>query len=255
MAAEGGANAISLAGRAALVTGGSRGIGAAIARHFAGCGADLAIVYRASREEAEEVVAGARSLGRRAHAIKADAERPAECAEAAAEAIRLLGGIDILVNNVAISDNTPFLALEPAQWERAVAVNVGSLYPFTRAALEGMRERRYGRILNIGSICGVRPVAAVPVHYATTKAAMQAFTWTLAREVARYGITVNCLAPGLVDTDFAAGLPEERIRDFERFCPMGRAGTPEEIARVAAFLVCDQNSYMTGETVVVGGGL
>jgi NAD(P)-dependent dehydrogenase (short-subunit alcohol dehydrogenase family) len=118
-----------------------------------------------------------------------------------------------------------------------------------------MKDRRYGRILNVGSICGVRPIAAVPVHYATTKAATHAFTFTLAKEMARYGILINSVAPGLIETDLANGLPEVRKKDFERFCPMGRIGQPDEVARLVAFLVSDLNSYITGETVVIGGGL
>lgn len=247
--------AISLAGRAALVTGGSRGIGRAIALRFAALGADVAFVYRERAEEAESALDAIRAAGVRGEAIRADAADADACRAAVEAALAALGRIDILVNNVAVSDNAPFLALEPEAWERSVAVNLHTLYRFTHPLLHHMRERGYGRVLNVGSVCGVRPIAAVPVHYATAKGAMEAFTYTLAREVARYGITVNSIAPGLVETDLAAGLPPERVRDFERFCPLGRAGTPDEIANTAAFLVSDLNSYMTGETVIVSGGL
>jgi len=118
-----------------------------------------------------------------------------------------------------------------------------------------MKEHKYGKILNIGSVCGVKPIAAVPVHYAMTKAAMNAFTYTLVKEVARYNISVNRLAPGLIETDFASGLPEIRIKDFEKFRPAGRIGPAEEVARVAVFMLSDLNTYMTGETVMVSGGL
>jgi 3-oxoacyl-[acyl-carrier protein] reductase len=118
-----------------------------------------------------------------------------------------------------------------------------------------MKEKKAGKILNIGSLCGVRPVAAVPVHYAMTKGAMNAFTFTLAREVGRYNIQVNSLAPGLIDTDFAEGLPRVRQNDFARFCPLKRTGTPQEVAKTAAFIVSDQNTYMTGETILLTGGL
>lgn len=246
---------LSLQGRTAIVTGGSRGIGRAIAMRLAAAGAHVTIVYRNSREDAEAAVATIAAAGGSALALAGDAADGAAARGIIEQTVTATGRLDILVNNAAISDNTPFLALEEEQWERAVAVNIGGLYHFTRPALEVMREARYGRVLNIGSVCGVRPIAAVPVHYAMTKGAMQAFTWTLAREVARYGVTVNSIAPGLIETEFAAGLPIDRIRDFERFCPMGRPGTVDEVADLALFMVSERNAYMTGETVVVSGGL
>nr|HPG60038.1 SDR family oxidoreductase [Candidatus Wallbacteria bacterium] len=133
--------------------------------------------------------------------------------------------------------------------------NVNSVYNFTHPVIHHMKDRRSGRILNIGSICGIRPIAAVPVHYASTKGAVNAFTFTLAREVARYNILVNSIAPGLVETDFAAGLPDVRMKDFEKFCPLARPGKPSEIANFALFIVSDLNTYMTGETVIISGGL
>lgn len=246
---------IDLSGRSALVTGGSRGIGKSVALALAACGADVAFVYKKSDAEAKAALAEIASHGKKALAVKCDAADPEQAADAVKRAAEEFGGLDILVNNVAVSDNIPFLALEYADWKRAVSINIDSLYNFTHPALLLMKERKYGRILNIGSVCGVRPIAAVPVHYAATKAAVNAFTYTLAREVARYNITVNSVAPGLIETDFAAGLPEVRIKDFEKFCPAGRIGSADEVARVAVFLLSDLNTYMTGETVTVSGGL
>lgn len=246
---------IDLHGLAALVTGGSRGIGKAVALALAECGADVAIVFNTSRGAADNVRASIEALGRRSLAIECDAANPDGAERAVADTIESFGGLDILVNNVAVSENIPFLALTRKSWENAVSINLGSLFNFTQPALIHMREKKYGRVLNIGSVCGVRPIAAVPVHYAATKGAMQAFTYTLAKEVARYGITINSLAPGLISTDLAVGLPKARQEDFRRFCPMGRQGTPEEVARMAAFMVSNLNSYMTGETVIVSGGL
>ncbi|PKK90318.1 MAG: beta-ketoacyl-ACP reductase [Candidatus Wallbacteria bacterium HGW-Wallbacteria-1] len=250
-----GALTIDLSGKNVLVTGGSRGIGRAIAICLAGCGANVAIVYRRADRESSEVVQTIESMGCKALSIKCDAAVHEEAAAAVAQVITCFGSLDILVNNVAISNNVPFLSITPEVWNRAVSVNVNSLYNFSWPALHHMMEKRYGRILNVGSICGVRPIAAVPVHYAATKGAMHAFTFTLAKEMARYNILINSIAPGLVETNFAMGLPEPRLRDFEKFCPMKRVGSPEEIANLAAFMVSDLNTYMTGETVVVGGGL
>lgn len=250
-----GAIAISLAGRSAIVTGGSRGIGRAIALKFARAGSDVCIVYKNSDAEARSAAREIEAFGVRALAVKCDASSTAQAKNAVEKAIDKFEKIDILVNNVAVTENLPFLALESDSWQKAVEVNVNSFYNFTYPAVHHMKDRRYGRILNIGSICGVRPIAAVPVHYAATKGAVNAFTFTLAREVARYNILVNSIAPGLIETDFAAGLPEVRMRDFEKFCPLARPGTPDEIANFAVFIVSDLNSYMTGETVIISGGL
>ncbi len=246
---------ISLVNKSALVTGASRGIGRAVALKFARAGADVAVIYKSSDAEAECAVKEIEEFGVKALKIKCDA---ADCVQAKAavdEVIDKFGKLDILVNNVAFTQNTPFLALESDSWEKAVSVNINSIYNFTHPALHHMKDRRSGRILNIGSICGVRPIAAVPVHYAATKGAVNAFTFTLAREVARYNILVNSIAPGLIETDFAAGLPEVRMKDFEKFCPLARPGKPSEIANFALFMVSGLNTYMTGETVIISGGL
>jgi 3-oxoacyl-[acyl-carrier protein] reductase len=246
---------VSLKGKSALITGGSRGIGRAIALQYAACGADVCIIYRKSDKEAQTALEDILKLGVKGHLIKCDASDTKAAALAVAETIEKFGKIDILVNNVAISENVPFLSLGIEAWTRSVTVNINSMYNFTYPTLHHMRENKYGRILNVGSICGIRPTPAVPVHYATTKGAMHAFSFTLAKEVARYNILVNSIAPGLIATDLATGLPEVRQKDFERFCPLGRIGRPEEVAQLAAVLVSDLNSYMTGETVVVSGGL
>jgi len=246
---------IDLRKKTALITGGSRGIGRSIAIELARCGADVAIVYKKSDGDADSVIETIEAAGVKALKIKCDASSTAQSLKAVEKVLEGLGGVDILVNNVAVSDNMPFLALEAEIWHKAVSVNIDSLYNFTYPVLHHMKDKKYGKILNVGSLCGVRPMAAVPVHYAMTKAAMNAFTYTLAKEVARYNIFVNSIAPGLIETDFASGLPEIRKKDFEKFCPIGRMGTPDEIAKFAAFIVSDLNSYMTGETVVISGGL
>lgn len=246
-----------------LITGGSRGIGRAIALEFAKKGARVCIVYKNSDKNARQVIEQIIEINKSNEnmsqntpiMIKCDAADPDQSAAAVQKCISEFKKIDILVNNVAVSENTPFLALSRESWQKAVEVNINSLYNFSFPALHHMKDHGSGKILNIGSLCGVRTVAAVPVHYAMTKGAMNAFTFTLAREVGRYNIQVNSLAPGLVETDFAKGLPKVRQDDFNKFCPMKRTATPEEIAKTAAFIVSDDNSYMTGETVLLTGGL
>lgn len=244
-----------------LITGGSRGIGKAIALECARQGARICIVYKNSDKSADQVIEQINAINKDCCSdltplkIKCDAADTAAAAIAVQQCLSTFGNLDILVNNVAISENIPFLALSKKSWKKAVDININSLYNFTFPVLHHMKDRRTGKILNIGSLCGVRTVAAVPVHYAMTKGAMNAFTFTLSREVGRYNIQVNSIAPGLVETEFAKGLPKIRQEDFKKFCPMKRTATPEEIAKTAAFIVSDDNSYMTGETVLLTGGL
>lgn len=247
---------VRLDGKKALITGGTRGIGRAIALAFADAGADLMINYCSDEEAANETRVAIEKLGRSVILEKGDAGDPGFGAKLVKKAISTLGRIDILVNNAAVSHNTPFMMLEPEEWNSAVNVNINALYAVTHPTLRHMISKKLqGRILNLTSVCGVRPVAAVPVHYAMTKAAIVGFTHTLAKEIGRYGITVNAIAPGLIETAFSINLPPERKEDFKKFCPLGRIGTPEEVAHLAVFMASDLNSYMTGETVVTSGGL
>jgi 3-oxoacyl-[acyl-carrier protein] reductase len=247
---------IRLDGKKALITGGTRGIGRALALAFAACGADLVINYSSDEKAAKEVMALLKPLGRQVKLIKGDAADNEFGERLTKQTIEHLGGIDILVNNAGISHNTPFMMLEAEEWAQAVNVNINALYSITKPFLRYQISKKIpGKILNVTSLCGVRPVAAVPVHYAMTKAAMVGFTFTLAKEVGRYGIAVNGIAPGLIETAFSRNLPEIRQDDFKRFCPLGRIGTAAEVADLAVFMVSDKNSYMTGETVVVSGGL
>ncbi|MBF0410142.1 MAG: 3-oxoacyl-ACP reductase FabG [Candidatus Riflebacteria bacterium] len=247
---------IRLDGKKALITGGTRGIGRAISIALASAGAEIAINYHSNDNCAKEILKEITDMGVKAELIKGDASDFQFGQTLVKRASESLGGLDILINNAAISHNTPFLMLEPEEWLSAVNINVNALYSVSHPVLKYMvKQKNQGKILNITSICGVRPVAAVPVHYAMTKAAINAFTYTLSKEVGRYGITVNAIAPGLIETDFAKNLPDARSADFKKFCPMGRIGKPEEVADLAVFMLSDKNSYMTGETVIIGGGL
>ncbi|HOT76669.1 MAG TPA: SDR family NAD(P)-dependent oxidoreductase, partial [Candidatus Wallbacteria bacterium] len=166
---------ITLKGKSAIVTGASRGIGRAIAVKFAEAGADVCVVYKNSDAEADSAVREIEAFGVKGLKIKCDAADSVQAKAAVEEAINKFGKVDILVNNAAVTDNLPFLALEAGEWQKAVDVNVNSVYNFTHPVIHHMKDRRSGRILNIGSICGIRPIAAVPVHYASTKGAINAF--------------------------------------------------------------------------------
>ncbi len=241
-----------LAGKRILVTGASRGLGRALVRTFAGAGARVAFTYTRDEEGAKATLAEAGPEARSFKASVTDA--------AATDALlRDLekgwgGGLDVLVNNAAISQPLPMALLDEEDWDRVMDTNVKGTYLTTRAALRGMIRRKAGVILNVGSLAGVRMIEA-PVHYATSKAALRGFTESLCKEVSRYGIRVLCLAPGLLEDGLGKSLPEHRLADYLKHDALGRLGTLDEVAKLAAFLVSDRNSYMNGETVVIDGGL
>jgi 3-oxoacyl-[acyl-carrier protein] reductase len=248
---------MTFAGRRVLVTGGSRGIGRATALAFACEGAAVAFNY--SREEdateAEAALAALEAAGVRAHGARADVADGEAVARLFAEVRDALGGPpDVLVNNAAVSHDGLLMMLPESAWERVLAVDLKGAYLCCRGALRGMIAGRWGRIVNI-----VSPAAffgkegASP--YAAAKAGLVALTKSLAREVARHGITVNAVSPGFVDTRLVGDLGEAARQDMARQIPLGRLGSPEEIAAAILFLASPAASYMTGTTVHVDGGL
>ncbi len=243
-----------LNGKRILVTGGSSGLGRHLVCAFAREGARVAFNYSRNEQGANET--------EQATAQYSPAVRSFRTSVLDAGAIRAMiaaldadwGGIDILVNNAGISQMLPVSLLEEEDWDNLMDINVKGTYLVTRAVLKCMIRQRAGRILNIGSLAGMRMIES-PVHYATSKAAIKGFTESLAKEVGRYGITVNCLAPGLLEGGVGLNLPDYRLRDYLQHCSMGRLGRFDEIAKLCAFMVSDQNTYMTGATLVVDGGL
>ena len=243
-----------LGGRIALVTGGSRGLGRAICKVLARAGADVAFVYARADEEAASLLAELRAAGRRAWSFKTSVlDRPG-----LAEVVKSLdgeaGAIDILVNNAGVGQVVPLALMEEADWDKVMTVNVKGTFNVTQAVLRTMVRQKRGRILNVGSLAGVKMMQA-PVHYSAAKAALRGFTEALAKEIGRYGITVNCIAPGVLDEGVGDNLPAHRREEYLRHCALGRLGTVGEVAEVVAFLVSDRNSYMNGATIVVDGAV
>ena len=243
-----------LQGKRALVTGGSRGLGRALCAVLAGYGADVAFNYSSDREGADATLQSILSERRRALAFQASVLDQAALEAMVKEIEAQWGGIDILVNNAGVSQPLPVPLMEEADWDLVMDVNAKGQFMAARAVLRGMIRRRAGALLNISSLAGLRLIEA-PVHYAASKAAIKGFTQALAKEVARYNVRVNCLAPGLLEEGVGQSLPEHRMKEYLRHVSLRRVGTLEEVARFAAFLVSERNSYMNGETILMDGGL
>ncbi len=242
-----------LEAKRAFVTGGTRGIGAAICEVFAREGADVAFNYGSRDDLADEVRRKIEALGRRALTFKTSVTDRVGLKRLTREIVELWGGIDVLVNNAAINRSDNFATTTDRGWDEVIHTNVDSLFAVTKPIYKQMIRQRKGSILNITSIGALRALPT-SVHYATSKAAMIGFTKCLSREAGTFGIKVNAIAAGIFDTDLAQALPE-RLRQMHDFwASAGRLGRPEELAEYAAFMVSDRNSFMNGEVVIVDGG-
>ena len=231
-----------------LVNGGSRGIGAAVVRLFSGRGYRVAFTYKNSAEAASALAQETGAL-----AGYADSASEADAVAAVARVGEALGEVDILVNSAAVSSFSLFTDLTAEDWKHIFDVNVHGPFYYTRAVLPGMIARKAGRIINISSMWGVTG-ASCEVHYSATKAALNGMTRALAREVGPSGITVNAVAPGVIDTDMNAMLSEEDRRSLCEETPLCRIGTPEEIAETVFFLAGDGAAFLTGQVIGVNGG-
>ena len=248
---------ISLAGKAALITGGSRGIGAASVKLFARAGADVVFNYFRSREPAQQVEQEARKHGTRVESLKADLGRLAEARKLVQFTLERLGRLDILVLNAGIwnAEDAPIEKLTEREWDEMMRVNLKSIYSVTHFAAAHMIAQRSGRIIALSSTAGQRG-EAFHTHYAATKGAIISFVKGLSTELARHNILVNCVAPGWVDTDMSRAVLETRAgRKFATSqIPLGRVATPEEIAGAILFLASDLATFITGEVLNVNGG-
>ena len=231
-----------------LITGGSRGIGRACVEYFSSIGYRVAFIYAKSDEAAEAL---AKSCG--ALAVKADVSDAASLKAAFSVAVEWLGGLDVLINNAGIAQIKLLSDVTDEDWERMIGVNLSGVFYTTRAAIPLMVAQKSGRIINIGSVWG-RCGASCESHYSATKSALRGLTLSLAKELGPSGITVNCIEPGVIDTDMNGDLDEETMRSLAQETPLMKIGDPMEVAYLAEFLASERASFITGQMIGVDGG-
>jgi 3-oxoacyl-[acyl-carrier protein] reductase len=242
------------AGRVALVTGGSRGLGRAICVMLAREGAFVAFNYAKSDADADATLAAITAAGGRGSAHKVSVLDKPGLTALAKSLDTEHGKIDILVNNAGFGQVVPLALMEESDWDDMLDTHVKGAFLTTQAVLRIMVRQRYGRIVNVGSLAGVKMMQA-PVHYATAKAALKGFTESLAKEIGRYGITVNCVAPGILDEGVSDHLPPGRKEEYLRHCALRRVGRLEEAATMIAFIASERASYTNGATLIVDGAV
>ncbi len=238
--------------RVVLITGGSRGIGRAAALRLARDGADIAFSYVHRDKDAEETAAAIRALGRRVVCCRCDVTRPEDMGRLVDEA-RQLGPIDYVLHSAGISNFQDHNTLSLDIWREMIEVNLTGAYIAVFAVKDEMIRRRFGRIVTLSSVAALRP-RKMQIHYASAKAGVIAFTRCCAEAFAPYNVRINCVAPGLIDTEMAQVLPPEMARSVVEQTPLARIGQPEEIAAVVRFLLSEESSFMTGDTLDVSGG-
>jgi 3-oxoacyl-[acyl-carrier protein] reductase len=238
----------------AIVTGGSRGIGRAIVQALAREGAKVAIVYRGSREAAEQLAQELIHSGGNALAIGTDVADRCQVKACVQRVEKDLGPVSILVNNAGVIADGLFVRLSPEEWQKVIGTNLGGVFNFCQELAFPMMQRRRGRIINISSVAAEH-VNIGQTNYAASKGAINAFTRALAVELAKRGVTVNAIAPGFIETDMSAPLRNKAGDRLAKYIPMRRIGTPEDIARVAVFLASADSAYITGQVLTVDGGL
>jgi NAD(P)-dependent dehydrogenase (short-subunit alcohol dehydrogenase family) len=243
-----------LEGKRCVVTGGSRGLGRAMCEAFALAGARVAFTYRTDTQDADAARAALVELGCEPLVFQGHVADSTHVKDTVAAIGKAWGGIDVLVNNAGVTQILPIALLEEADFDDVIATNVKGPYLWSRAVLRSMIRAKAGHILNIGSFASERVIEA-PVHYAAAKSALRGMTEALAREVGRYNIKVNLLAPGLLDCGLARMLPKHRIQEYLAQSSLGRLGTAREVAELATFLVSDDNSFMAAAKIVADGGL
>jgi 3-oxoacyl-[acyl-carrier protein] reductase len=246
--------ASTLRGRTALVTGGGRGIGREIALELARAGADVAINYYDEPERAEQTTTDITAAGVRATAVAGDVGNATDVQRMIDEVVKRLGRLDILVNNAGVARDQLMLRMKRADWDDVLATNLTAAFTIVQAVLKPMIRQRGGRIISIGSVVGQMGNAG-QANYAASKAGLVGFSKAIAREVASRQITVNVVAPGLIATDMTQALTDKTQGDWSGQIPLGRIGTPEDVAAAVCFLASDEASYITGQVLAVNGGM
>jgi len=245
---------MELKGKKALVTGASRGIGRAIAIYLAELGAQVAVNYSNSEQRALEVVEAIKEKGGRAIAVKADVSNPGEVEAMFERVLEEFGGLDILVNNAGITRDGLLIRMKQEDWDAVLDTNLKGVYNCSKAAAKIMIKKRRGKIINISSVVGVAGNAG-QANYAAAKAGVIGFSKAIARELAPRNIQVNVVAPGFIETDMTAALPEQVRQEMLKQIPLGRYGDPMDVAYVVGFLASDKSRYITGQVIHVDGGM
>ena len=243
-----------LDGKVALVTGGSRGIGKAIALKFASEGADVVFTYLSNKAAAEQTEQELGQFGHRVKAYASDASSFESAHELVKQVIEDFSRIDILVNNAGITRDTLLMRMTEQQWDEVLNGHLKSAFNFTHAVVPLMARQRAGSIISLSSVVGIAGNAG-QANYAASKAGIIALSTSVAKEMGSRNVRCNCIAPGFIDTDMTSSLPEELRKEWAKTIPLRRCGTPEEVANVALFLASDLSSYVTGQVIHCCGGM
>jgi len=245
---------MKLTGRTALVTGGSRGIGRAIALALAEEGADVAVNYVSSESAARDVMANIAKMGRRAILAQADVSDFPDTFRMAQDVLTQFGHLDILVNNAGINSDKTFTKMDHASWRKVLAINLDGVFNCTKVFVDQMLAQGYGRVVNMTSVIGQIGNFG-QANYAASKAGVAAFTKSLAKELASKGVTVNAIAPGFIETEMVRGIPDKVKEKLLAQIPLKRFGTAEEVARAVCYIVSTDGDYITGAELSMNGGL